>query len=36
MDLKSGYPFWAIRNGLMQPVPRLDADLRCDVLVIGS
>ena len=36
MDLKSGYPFWAIRNGLMQPVPRLDADLRCDVLVIGG
>lgn len=36
MDLKSGYPFWAIRNGLMQPMPRLDADLRCDVLVIGG
>ena len=23
MDLKSGYPFWAIRNGLMRAYPRL-------------
>lgn len=36
MDLKSGYPFWAIKNGLMQPFPRLTADARCDVLVIGG
>ena len=36
MDLKSGYPFWAIRNGLMQAMPKLDTDLRCDVLVIGG
>jgi glycine/D-amino acid oxidase-like deaminating enzyme len=36
MDLKSGYPFWAVRNGLMQPVPPLHRDLRCDVAVIGG
>ncbi len=36
MDLKSGYPFWAIHNGLMDAVPKLEADLRCDVLVIGG
>lgn len=36
MDLKSGYPFWAVRNGLMQAFPQLDRDLRCDVLVIGG
>lgn len=36
MDLKSGYPFWSIRNGLMRAFPRLEADLRCDVAVIGG
>ncbi|MFN3712762.1 MAG: NAD(P)/FAD-dependent oxidoreductase [Alcanivoracaceae bacterium] len=36
MDLKSGYPFWAVKNGLMYAFPRLDADVRCDVVVIGA
>lgn len=36
MDLKSGYPFWAIRNGLMHAFPRLGEDLRCEVAVIGG
>lgn len=36
MDLKSGYPFWAIRNGLMRAFPQLEQSLRCDVLVIGG
>ncbi|KAF1686010.1 amino acid oxidase [Pseudoxanthomonas broegbernensis] len=36
MDLKSGYPFWAIRNGLARPRPALDADLDCDVAVVGG
>ncbi|HEY5972317.1 MAG TPA: FAD-dependent oxidoreductase [Pseudoxanthomonas sp.] len=36
MDLKSGYPYWAVRNGLMQAFPPLRADLRCDVAVIGG
>ena len=36
MDLKSGYPYWAIRNGLMHAVPALDADHRCDVAVVGG
>ncbi|MGE8286670.1 MAG: NAD(P)/FAD-dependent oxidoreductase [Stenotrophomonas sp.] len=36
MDLKSGYPFWAIRNGLMQAFPRLERDLHCEVVVIGG
>lgn len=36
MDLKSGYPFWAIRNGLMRAYPPLRQALRCDVLVIGG
>ena len=36
MDLKSGYPFWAVSNGLMQAFPQLDADHRCDVAVLGG
>ena len=36
MDLKSGYPYWAVKNGLMYAFPRLEADLQCDVLVIGA
>ncbi|WP_058834249.1 NAD(P)/FAD-dependent oxidoreductase [Luteimonas abyssi] len=36
MDLKSGYPFWSVKNGLMYAFPRLEADLRCDVAVIGG
>ena len=36
MDLKSGYPFWPIRNGLMNVFPVLDKNLRCEVLVVGA
>ena len=36
MDLKSGYPYWAIKNGLMQAFPPLQADLRCEVVIIGG
>ncbi|WP_164229901.1 NAD(P)/FAD-dependent oxidoreductase [Stenotrophomonas maltophilia] len=36
MDLKSGYPWWAVRNGLLQAFPPLEQDLRCDVLVVGG
>jgi glycine/D-amino acid oxidase-like deaminating enzyme len=36
MDLKSGYPFWAVRNGLMHAVPPLRRALRCDVAVVGG
>ena len=36
MDLKSGYPYWSIRNGLIQAFPALEADLHCDVLVVGG
>ncbi|KRG69836.1 NAD(P)/FAD-dependent oxidoreductase [Pseudoxanthomonas dokdonensis] len=36
MDLKSGYPFWAVKNGLMQAFPPLRTDLRCEVAVIGG
>ncbi len=36
MDLKSGYPFWAIKNGLMHAFPPLRQDVRCDVAVLGA
>ncbi len=36
MDLKSGYPFWAIRNGLMHAFPRLRNDIQCEVAVVGG
>jgi glycine/D-amino acid oxidase-like deaminating enzyme len=36
MDLKSGYPYWAIKNGLMHAFPRLTSDLRCDVAIVGG
>ena len=36
MDLKSGYPFWAVKNGLMSVFPQLREDLRCDVAVVGG
>lgn len=36
MDLKSGYPFWAIKNGLMHAFPSLQKNLRCEIVVIGG
>lgn len=36
MDLKSGYPYWAIKNGLMHAFPPLERDLRCDVAILGG
>ena len=36
MDLKSGYPFWAVKNGLMQAFPKLTREVSCDVVVVGG
>lgn len=36
MDLKSGYPFWPVRDGLPENFPPLCQDLSCDVLVVGA
>ena len=36
MDLKSGYPYWAVKNGLLHAFPPLQQDLRCDVAVLGG
>ena len=36
MDLKSGYPFWPVKNGLVHVYPALTSDVTCDVAVIGG
>jgi len=36
VDLKSGYPYWAVKNGLMHAFPPLQADASCEVAVIGG
>jgi glycine/D-amino acid oxidase-like deaminating enzyme len=36
MDLKSGYPFWPVKNGLIQTYPPLTRDVTCDVVVLGG
>lgn len=36
MDLKSGYPWWSVRNGLPHAFPPLQQDVRCDVAVLGA
>lgn len=34
--LKSGYPWWAIRSGLIRDHPRVDADQTCEVGIVGA
>ena len=36
MDLKSGYPYWTVKNGLLASFPALSRDVTCDVAVIGA
>lgn len=36
MDLKSGSPFWIVKNGLQHAYPRLQTNVQCDVLVVGA
>jgi glycine/D-amino acid oxidase-like deaminating enzyme len=36
VDLKSGYPFWPIKYGLIESYPALAEHIRCDVAVIGA
>ncbi|WP_301584539.1 NAD(P)/FAD-dependent oxidoreductase [Halomonas alkaliantarctica] len=36
MDLKSGYPFWAVKNGLLKTFPQLTRDHQSEVVVIGG
>lgn len=36
MNLKSGYPYWLVKNGLLYDYPKLDHDLKTDVTIMGG
>lgn len=36
VDLKSGYPYWAIKNGIMRDYPQLVGAEQTDVLIVGG
>ncbi len=36
MNLKAGYPFSLIKNGLVANYPKLEKDVRTDVVIIGG
>ncbi len=36
MDLKSGYPYWLIKNGLPYTYPKLTQNIHTDVVIIGG
>ncbi|MEZ4865805.1 MAG: FAD-dependent oxidoreductase [Caldilineaceae bacterium] len=36
MDLRSGRPFWLVKNGLLETYPPLNRDLNCEVVIIGG
>src|SRR4051794_21480358 len=36
IDLKSNYPFWLVKNGLLHSYPALENDIICEVAVIGG
>src|SRR5688572_11463759 len=36
MDLRSGHPYWRLKNGLLESYPSLGQDESCDVAIIGG
>ncbi len=36
MDLKNGYPYWLIKNGLPYDYPKLESDVKTSVVIIGG
>ena len=36
VDVQSGYPWWAVRNGLLYTFPPLLQDAACEVAVVGG
>ncbi len=36
MDLRSGHPFWLVKNGIIAVYPPVETDLTCEVVVIGG
>jgi len=36
MNLKAGYPFWLVKNGLPHDFPKLDKNIETEVVIIGG
>lgn len=36
MDLRSHYPYWLLKNGLMYVYPSVQENMKCDVAIIGA
>jgi glycine/D-amino acid oxidase-like deaminating enzyme len=36
VDVKSGYPWWSVRNGLLRDYPPLYGNAECEVVVVGA
>lgn len=36
MNLRAGYPFWLVKNGLPYNYPKLETSLKTDVLILGG
>lgn len=36
MDLSSGYPFWLIKDGLLHDYPKLEHDVKTNVIILGG
>ena len=36
MDLRSGHPYWLLKNGILADYPSLKHDESCEVAVIGG
>lgn len=36
MDLRAGFPFWLIKNGLPYSYPKLEHDIETDVVIMGA
>lgn len=36
MNLKSGYPFWLVKDGLPYSFPKLEKDIETDVVILGG
>lgn len=36
MDLKSGYPYWSVKNALLTTFPQLARNHQCDIAVING
>lgn len=36
MNLTTGYPYWLIKNGLPENYPKLNQDIKTEIVIIGG